>query len=427
MKPHKGLLVLFLLYFQLSVFNLQLKSQTYTIHSVPYDNLKNKYDFVSNPDEIISQSAEEQINRMITVIEDSASAEIAVVLLKSIGNTDIDAFGTELFTHWGIGKKQKDNGLLFLLVEDQRQMIFRTGYGLEGALPDVVLSGIIRNDISPFMAQGNADQAIITGIDKVGRYLLNPEIVREILVQKQQEQDRQHEETIAFFKNFLIIYLILSLIVFLYYIFSFSSKLKTEKNNPDKYNLLNAARSSVIICTVLFPLLMIFFIPVYFIKLRNIRNNPVICPRCNCKMIKQSEINEDAYLNPVQTEEEKIKSVDYDVWHCTHCGHNEIFAYDNMHTKYAVCPYCQAKTYFLENNRIVKNATTFSKGRGEKIYKCLHCQKKDIIPYLIPMILISSGMGGRKNGGFGGGSTGGGFSGGFGGGRTGGGGARGGW
>jgi uncharacterized protein len=176
---HRMLGVLFLL------ITFSAAGQSYTIDQVPYDNRTNKYDFVSNPDGIVSSATEQQLNAMITAMEDSVSAELAVVLLKSIGGADIDVFATELFTRWGIGKRAKDNGLLFLLVEDQRQMIFRTGYGLEGVLPDAILSRTIRNDISPLMAQGNPDQALIAGIDRICHYLLNPDTVQEILAKEE--------------------------------------------------------------------------------------------------------------------------------------------------------------------------------------------------------------------------------------------------
>ena len=189
--------------FLLLVATLPLSAQ-YTPENVPYDNLQNKYDFVSNPDDIISPATEQQLNTMITVAKDSSSAEIAVVLLKSIGNADIDDFGTALFTKWGIGKQSNDNGLLFLLVEDQRQMIFRTGYGLEGVLPDVILSRVIRNDMVPFMAQDNPDQAILTGIHKVCNYLLNPEAVQEILA-KEEEQENDSMGLIIVFVVFLLL------------------------------------------------------------------------------------------------------------------------------------------------------------------------------------------------------------------------------
>jgi uncharacterized protein len=417
----KGKRLFFLLF--LIISPALSRSQTYTIDNVPYDNLKDRYDFVSNPDDILSQQAEQQVNSIIINVNDSATAEIAVVLLKSIGSVDIDDFGTDLFTKWGIGNKEKDNGLLFLLVEDQRQMIFRSGYGLEGVLPDVILSRIIRNDISPWMTQGNPDKAIITGISRVSDYLLNPEAVQEILAKETSAQFRQQERIKTFLKDIFIIYLVASLLIFACFLSIFISRLKRE-TNVDKYNGLNVLKTSVIVCAVFFPLLMLFFVVVYFIKLKKIRNAPVVCPLCNQTMVKQSEAEEDAFLTPAQTGEEKVKSVDYDVWYCNNCGHNEILPYDNPRTKYTVCPHCQAKTYFFEGQRVVRDATTFSRGQGEKLYKCLNCSMVDAIPFVIPMIIISSGLSEGGKGGFGGGGS---FGGGFGGGSTGGGGARGGW
>lgn len=223
------IILLFLVTFSLS-------AQTYSVENVPYDNLKNKYDFVSNPDGIISPSAEQKLNTMIMAVKDSASAEIAVVLLKSIGNTDIDDFGTSLFTKWGIGKQSKDNGLLFLLVEDQRQMIFRTGYGLEGVLPDVILSRIIRNDMSPFMSQGNSDQALLTGIRQVCNYLLNPEAVQEILAEEQQPSKRLNGMDIIFFSILLIVFFILIAGKF--------DKNQNDSNTNDSFPRMGNRRSS---------------------------------------------------------------------------------------------------------------------------------------------------------------------------------------
>jgi uncharacterized protein len=406
--------------FLLLLILFSVASQTYTVDKIPNDHLNDKYDFVSNPDGIISYQAEQRLNDMLVAIQDEATAEVAVVLLKSIGDADIDLFGTELFTQWGIGKRQKDNGLLFLLVEDQRQMIFRTGYGLEGVLPDIILSRIIRNDIAPLMKQSNYDQAILAGITKIKEYLLNPETVQEIIAQ---EKNQQHEKNQLFLRKFFMFYLVFSLCVFLIFIYLLTSRTKKD-TNFDKYNSLNAIRNLVIGCTIFFPLLMLVFIFIYFSKLKTIRNSPVSCPQCNRNMEKQNETEEKNYLTVGQSEEERLKSVDYDVWLCRNCGHNEIFAYDNPHSKYTSCPHCRVKTYSYKSERIIKNATVYSQGKGEKIYECSYCKKRDVIPYIIPMIVISSGSG-RKNGGFGGGGN---FSGGsFGGGHTGGGGARGGW
>ena len=398
-------------------FCLPISAQNvYTVPSVPNDHLKNAADYVTNPDGIISQTAEDEINTAIASIESASTAEFAVVLLSSIGDDDIDDFGTRLFTQWGIGKKN-DNGLLFLLVYDKRQMIFRTGYGLEGVLPDVILSRVIRNDISPLLRNGDFDGGIIAGMTKVCDYLKNPEAVQEIM---QKDKDNAAAKT----KKYLFVYLGISLIIagcFFYYLIS-KSGLKIT--NYQKYLSLNNQKGIVIFCTIFFPAIMILYALVYFFMLKRLRTKPIACSQCGSKMLRvaaQPALN--AYLTPAQQTEENIRSVDYDVWHCEQCGNTEILAF-NQTSKYTVCPYCQAKAYYLVQDRVVQQATSFSQGQGERIYSCMNCKKVQSQSYSIPRIIPPPSGGFGRGGGFGGGSFGGGS---WGGGRTGGGGARGGW
>jgi len=399
-------------------FCLPLSAQSaYTVSSVPNVHLTNAADYVTNPDGIISQAAKETINEKIASVESTSTAEIAVVLLSSIGDDDIDDFGTRLFTQWGIGKKN-DNGLLFLLVNDKKTMIFRTRYGLEGVLPDVILSRVIRNDISPLLRNGDFDGGIIAGITKVCDYLKNPEAVREIM---QQEKNAPAQTG-----KFLWVYLGISLITavcFFYYLFS-KTGLKTT--NYKKYLSLNNQKGTVIVFAVLFPVLMILFVLVYFIVLKRLRTQPIVCGQCGNKMqrlTKQPALN--AYLTPTQQTEENIGSIDYDVWHCAQCGNTEALAFNNRMSKYTVCPNCQAKAYYLVQDRIVKQASSFSQGQGERVYSCMNCKKTWSKPYDIPRIILPPSSS-NSRGGWGGGSFGGG-GGSWGGGRTGGGGARGGW
>ncbi len=391
------------------------RAAEYTVQTVPNDQLSDARDFVTNPDGIISSRAESEINHKIAITRDSTSAEIAVVLLNSIGTQDIDNFATDLFVHWKIGKSANDNGLLFLLVYDQKQMVFRTGYGLEGVLPDAYLSRIIRNDIAPHLKEGNFDAGVIAGIDRACDYLLNPEAAAEV----QQQDNRNYARE---FKQELLGYLTVSLIAFVVAVILMFVFLRNKKTNYTKYLALNKGKVLVIVLTIFFPLLILFCIFYFIIKSR-MRSQPIHCLECGHKMHRLGEQEEDPYLTPAQLTEELVKSVDYDVWLCDNCNHREILHYDKL-SRFMPCPHCQAKTYYLKNDYTITAATTLASGLGERIYSCQHCHLTDTSRYTIPKIILSSGGGGSR--GFGGGGFGGG-GGSWGGGRTGGGGARGGW
>lgn len=417
MKYRSQQISLLLLLFIIPLFSLH--AQSYRVETVPNDRLLDKNDRVTNPDGIITSGAEGEINALLGSVEETSGAEVAVVLLQSIGDEELDKFAIDLFTNWGIGKKN-DNGLLFLLVLDQSQMIFSTGYGLEGVLPDIILSRVIRNDIAPKLKAGDFDAGIIAGISRVCDYLNNPEAVDEI-------RDKIREEKSTRRRSFLLFYLVLSIIAVTGSILYYQLKIRSDKPDHMKYNDLNNNKTTIVIFTVLFPLLMLFFAIFYFIAVKRLRNKPRKCTLCGGTMKKLSESEEDPYLNRTQLLEEDIRSLDYDVWRCPEDGSVQIIPYDNRHSSYMQCPNCKAKTYFLQNDSVIRAATTRSKGEGRRTFYCKNCGKSDSKIYIIPMIIAAT-SGGRGSGGLGG-SGGGSFGGGgsWGGGRTGGGGARGGW
>lgn len=139
-----GLLVLFL---AISCFYSSVQAASYTVETVPNAHVSDRSNRVSNPDGIILPEDVATINQMLQLVEDSLSIEVAVVAIESIGDNDARMFATDLFKHWGIGKKGEDNGLLILLVTDpaQRAVVFETGYGIEGILPDAICYRLQQN------------------------------------------------------------------------------------------------------------------------------------------------------------------------------------------------------------------------------------------------------------------------------------------
>ena len=386
----------------------------YTVTTVPNDRLMDARDYTTNPDDIISVHAEQTINDMLAETESLATAEVAVVLLESIGNIDIDDFANQLFNHWGIGKAEKDNGLLFILVQDQREMVFRSGSGMEGVFPDVILSRIIRNDISPKLKEGDFDAGIIAGISKICEIIKNPEVVQEII---QQEKD----EDAAIRAAMIYTYLAIGTIFFLCFLIFSIKILNSRKTNYAQCLEMRGWKSGVVSSSLLFPVPMLLFLIFYFITIVRLRNKSIGCSNCGHKMHKLSEKKENAYLNTAQQSEERVRSIDYDVWLCDNCKNKEILAYTKP-SRYKECPHCRAKTYLLTDDRTLKRATSSKQGEGKKTYFCKNCREKDFVKYTIPMIVYSSGSGGGSS--WGGSSSGGGS---WGGGSTGGGGARGGW
>lgn len=111
---------------------------------------------------VLSAGQAAQLEQKLVALDDSTSNQIAVVILKSIGDGGIEDYATRLFREWGIGNKKTNNGVLLLIAIDDRKVRIETGYGLEGAIPDITASEIIHNEIAPSFKKGD----YYTGIDK---------------------------------------------------------------------------------------------------------------------------------------------------------------------------------------------------------------------------------------------------------------------
>lgn len=94
--------------------------------------------------------------------------EIAVVTIDSISPyVDIKDFGTDLGNFWGIGSKEKNNGLLFILNMNDRNIRISTGTNTEKILSDEFLKSILNKEIIPHFKEDNFYEGIMRGLNKI--------------------------------------------------------------------------------------------------------------------------------------------------------------------------------------------------------------------------------------------------------------------
>lgn len=103
----------------------------------------------------------------LVAFDDSTSNQIAVVIMKSVGDYDINEYAYKLGRYWGVGGKKKNNGVILLIAIGDRKLSIQTGYGLEGALPDIYTKRIIENDIKPFFKEGNYYAGVDAGTNSI--------------------------------------------------------------------------------------------------------------------------------------------------------------------------------------------------------------------------------------------------------------------
>lgn len=113
----------------------------------------------------ITQKAE--LESVLENHENNTSNQIVIVTLKSLDGYDIRDYGLELGRAWGIGQKDKNNGVLLIIAPNERKVSIEVGYGLEGALPDATAKSIIDQRILPYFKEGDYFGGAKFGLDAI--------------------------------------------------------------------------------------------------------------------------------------------------------------------------------------------------------------------------------------------------------------------
>lgn len=151
----------------LSAISYAAEIKSYTIDDVPNPRLEDVSHHVSDPASMLTKESADYINEKLTELEKDTGIQSAVVMLPSIGDAGIFAFSQDLFRKWGIGQKDKNNGLLITYVGDQRKIRFHTGYGLEGYLSDADCKNIQLNDMIPYFKDDKIDNGMMEGVKAI--------------------------------------------------------------------------------------------------------------------------------------------------------------------------------------------------------------------------------------------------------------------
>lgn len=111
--------------------------------------------------------------------ERATTNEIAVVVIPSLDGDTVENVAQEIFTKWGIGKAEKNNGVLFLIAIEDRKTRIHTGYGVEGDLTDLGTSYIQQDIVAPAFREGDYAGGINGAVDKMIEALSGSDIVPE--------------------------------------------------------------------------------------------------------------------------------------------------------------------------------------------------------------------------------------------------------
>jgi len=130
----------------------------------------------------VSAEVETQINSELISFQQSGGPQIAVAVVDSTGNATPENYSIDLARAWGIGDKEKDNGVLLLIALEDRTLRIEVGSGVEGELTDVTAGGIVDSVMLPRLRANDVDGAVRDGARAVMQVWSGENIVSEPIV-----------------------------------------------------------------------------------------------------------------------------------------------------------------------------------------------------------------------------------------------------
>ena len=116
---------------------------------------------------ILDAATRAALTQKLADLETKTTDQLVVVTLKSLQGTSIEDFGVQLARRWRIGQRDKNNGVLLIVVPSERKVRIEVGYGLEGTLTDAISRLIIANGIVPRFRANDFPGGITRGVDDI--------------------------------------------------------------------------------------------------------------------------------------------------------------------------------------------------------------------------------------------------------------------
>jgi uncharacterized protein len=126
--------------------------------------------YVTDQAGVLTQNEEDLLNAKLRAFEDSTSNQMFIYIAEKLRANDLEDFSREIFNKWGIGQKDKNNGILIAIFIDDREFRIQVGYGLEAALPYEACKQIQDELMGPRFKEKNYYGGIDAGVDKLIYY-----------------------------------------------------------------------------------------------------------------------------------------------------------------------------------------------------------------------------------------------------------------
>lgn len=114
---------------------------------------------------VISAPVRDYLQELGRQLDQKTTAQLVVVTVKSLNGAPLEDYSLKLLRDWGIGNKEKNNGVLMLVSTGDRKSRIEVGYGLEGRLTDSFTGRIQDQYMIPYFRKGTYEEGIARGYE----------------------------------------------------------------------------------------------------------------------------------------------------------------------------------------------------------------------------------------------------------------------
>ncbi len=277
----------------------------------------------------------------------TTKADLRIVTLPSwkvLGTSDKtwESFNTNLFNRWGVGLKARNDGVLFVAAIAERQLRIELGAGFKRCY-DPVMKRILEQNVKPLFKETRYGAGMVLGTKSIIQAL--PKLC--------------------------------------------PAQAPKPINTPVSAPSFSAPSFQVLQPP---PQPFLPWLPVgagltvlgAWAGLRGLRR-PKRCPNCQGTLEQMQEQQDDEFLTQGQQLEERLQSVNYEVWLCRTCHSHQLIKRPSWFSSYAACPSCQHQTLIGQQTPLFPPSET-SQGLARLDRHCKHCQHRDSQDIILPRL-----------------------------------------
>jgi uncharacterized protein len=137
------------------------------------DSLPKPLGYVNDFERLYAPEQQAFLENLLSVFEDSTTIQIALVTIPAsfTEQNNFDNYTLQLAKSWGVGQKDKNNGVLIGISSSYRQMRIQNGTGIETVLSDAETKLIVDSFFIPGFKKGDYFSGTLNGISELTRVL----------------------------------------------------------------------------------------------------------------------------------------------------------------------------------------------------------------------------------------------------------------